>query len=150
LECHRGDVRTKRNGSGTCASSRFSCEGTGCRWAGRGRIKNQGSASGEAAGTWRRLWPHGQRVSREKEAPKNPSCCIYHSRGETTAVTTRRSIARGTTLVKSRCCYCFACWNGLGDRAPHSQRAVLYHSLSLLSSQLMQFFFCHFLVIIVS
>ena len=52
LECHRSDVRTKRNGSGTCASSRFSCEGTGLPFSRcRGRIKNQGSASGEAAGT---------------------------------------------------------------------------------------------------
>ena len=33
--------------------------------------KNQGSAAVKRTDTWRRHWPHGQRVSREKEEPEN-------------------------------------------------------------------------------
>ena len=99
LEGSRRSIRTKRNGSGTCASSRFSCEGTGCRHAGRGRIKNQGSACHNSdANTWRRLWPHGQRVSRKDWEAREPSCCVYRVNGETTAV---NNVAQYSTLLES-------------------------------------------------
>src|SRR4051794_1986234 len=38
------------------------------------------------ADTWRRLWPHGQRVSRKGRKAREPSCCVYRVSGETTAV----------------------------------------------------------------
>ena len=101
LDGRRSGIRPHRNGSGTCASSRFSCEGTFGRRAGHGRIKNQGSAAVKRADTWRRLWPPGQRVSQKGRNAREPSCYVYHLRGETTAATTERSIARAPTGVKS-------------------------------------------------
>ena len=103
LERHRSGLRTKRNGSGTCASSRFSCEGTSHRLAAHGRIKNQGSTTRKRADTWRRLWPRGQRVSRKGRKPENRVVASTTGGGETTANTTRRSIARQRDGVKSAC-----------------------------------------------
>ena len=101
LDGRRSGLRPHRNGSGTCASSRFSCEGTNRRCRGHGRIKNQGSAAVKRADTWRRLWPLGQRVSQKGRNAREPSCYVYRVRGETTAETTRRSIARLQDGVKS-------------------------------------------------
>ena len=67
----------QRNGSGTCASSRFSCEGTSSRWAGRGRIKNQGSACACAKPTPGDVSSHSASACRKREGqPRNPSCYV--------------------------------------------------------------------------
>ena len=67
LEGHLRDIRTKRNGSGTCASSRFSCEGTSDRRAGHGRIKNQEPASACATRTPGDVSSHSASAFRERE-----------------------------------------------------------------------------------
>jgi hypothetical protein len=53
-----------------CSSSRFSCEGTVATIAmasgNAERTKNQGYDAIDAADTWRRLWPLGQRGSQKR------------------------------------------------------------------------------------
>ena len=104
VERARTRIRTRRNGSGTCASSRFSCEGTVCRLDGSRANKKPGvSRRDRAADTWRRLWPHGQRVSQVKKAGPRTELLRLPTSGETTVRTTKRSIARQRHAVKSRC-----------------------------------------------
>ena len=61
-----------------------------------GEQKTRGQRADKAADTWRRFWPHGQRVSREVESLR-ASCCVYPVRGETTAAD---NDAKYTTVVQ--------------------------------------------------
>ena len=112
-------LRTTRTGRVTCASSRFSCEGTSqpsSRKALR-RTKNQGSARPEAvADTWRRLWPHGQRVSQKRRA-REASCYVYRR-----AVRRRREMNEAKYSTGRRTCQLAAGTRAIaGARRPAEQ-----------------------------
>src|SRR5205823_1644654 len=82
----------------TCASTRFSCEGTSAeREATTANKKPGGQALRQARATWRRLWSDDQRVSR-KERAGVASCCVYRFGGETTA---KNNVPEYTTKIRS-------------------------------------------------
>ena len=103
VERARTRIRTRRNGSGTCASSRFSCEGTSCRWVRSRANKKPGVSRGEASGHLATsLATRPARFARRKGRPRTELLRLPTS-GETTVRTTKRSIARQRHAVKSRC-----------------------------------------------
>ena len=115
----------------TCASSRFSCEGT----SGRGQVPRANKKPGVSARQRRRtpgdVSGHSASACREeKDVPEYLSCCVYAVRRETTAVTTRRSIARAQDDVKS-VCQAHSPVRGARPPSPAVPRGLLYHPRTL-------------------